>query len=127
MKADRESLGNWIAKLKDSETLIIVEGETDEEALAFFGIPNVESMNGKPLYMIVEDISEEHSEVILLTDLDKAGNNHHSRLRRELNQCGVQVDDRFRKYLAHIGLAHVQGLKTYVRNHFPKLYTQLST
>ena len=62
-----------IEKIKQNNTLVIVEGKKDSKALESFGIKNIIQLNKKPLFVIIEEIYDKNKECIILTDLDKQG------------------------------------------------------
>jgi 5S rRNA maturation endonuclease (ribonuclease M5) len=77
---------------------IIVEGKKDEAALRRLGINGefLQVSNGLPLYEFCEGIAKNYSDVILLTDLDGAGEKITKRLKSYLSQMGVRTNERFR-------------------------------
>lgn len=74
---------------------ILVEGKKDEEALASFGIKNVEPLNGRPIYKIAEDFKNE--DVLLLLDNDEAGKELQKKVIREFERIGVNYSLKFQK------------------------------
>ena len=57
MNSQNEELMCYIEKIKNSNTLVIVEGKKDRIALNKFGIGNIIELSKKPLFQIVEDIA----------------------------------------------------------------------
>ncbi|MEK6949961.1 MAG: hypothetical protein AABX34_07085, partial [Nanoarchaeota archaeon] len=47
-----------INRIKQLDTLIIVEGKKDKKALQNFGIKNIIELNKKPIFEIIENISD---------------------------------------------------------------------
>jgi len=98
--AEYEHLIEELEDLRElSETLpIIVEGRRDEKALRELGVETefFHVSSGTALYELGELIVGKYSDVILLTDLDKAGNKLAKRLKSILSQGGVRVNERFR-------------------------------
>ena len=75
-----EELNEFIEKLKESNKLIIVEGNNDKKALEQLGINKIVTLNKEPLFKIAENISKEHKDVIILIDLDKKGKQLYGKL-----------------------------------------------
>jgi 5S rRNA maturation endonuclease (ribonuclease M5) len=73
MNQETEEIYNLVEKIKESNTLVIVEGKKDRAALQKLGINNIIELNKKPLFQIVEDIANSNDECVILTDLDKKG------------------------------------------------------
>lgn len=113
MEEKKEELEEWARKLAESDKAVIVEGEKDRKALAFFGITKIFTLK-KPLYAVVEGISENADEVVILTDFDRKGKELYGRLKKDLQKNGVKVDRYFREFLQRkTRLSHIEGLKTY--------------
>lgn len=110
-----EELNNFINKIKDSNILIIVEGKKDKAALQKLGIINIVELNKKPLFQIVEEISNSNDECIILTDLDKEGKQLYSKLNSNLQKNGVKVNNKFREFLfKHTKLRQIEGMDSYI-------------
>lgn len=106
-----------INKIKQSKTLVIVEGKKDRKALENFGIKNIAELNKKPLFEIIETISNENKNCIILTDLDKQGKELYGKLNSGLQQFGVKIDNNFRNFLfKNTKLRQIEGLTTYMEN-----------
>ena len=90
---------DWIHKLQKSDSLIIVEGKKDKQALEKLGIDNIETLNGRPTYQLVEDILEKTKKVIILTDLDKEGKIFYHRIKHNLQKKKIKIEDGFRQFL----------------------------
>lgn len=106
-----------INKIKQSNQLIIVEGKKDKKALENFGIKNVIELNKKPLFEIIENISNNNEKCIILTDLDKQGKELYGKLNSGLQQRGVKIDNNFRNFLfKNTKLRQIEGLETYAAN-----------
>jgi len=93
-----EFINGWLQELADSGKLIVVEGKKDRAALQRLGITNVFSLDKKPLFQAVEEISAISDKVVLLTDLDNEGKKLYSRLNTDLQRHGVQIDNYFREH-----------------------------
>jgi 5S rRNA maturation endonuclease (ribonuclease M5) len=119
----REELLEWLENLKASNTLIIVEGKKDRAALTNLGLTNIIMLEG-PLYQNVEKIAELMAQLasrlrkaVILTDLDPEGKKLYSRLKKDLGEHGVEIDDRFREFLFRkTKLRQIEGMDTYLRN-----------
>ncbi len=115
MKKNIEELNQEISKLRTSNELIIVEGKKDRIALEKLGLKNITELSKKPLFQIIEDISNNNKECIILTDLDKKGKQLYGKLNSGLSRLGVKVDNQFREFLQkNTHLSHIEGLHTYI-------------
>ena len=119
-KFDNE-FSEHINKIKRSNQLIIVEGKKDKKALQNFGLKNIIELNKRPLFEIIENISDKNEECIILTDLDKQGKELYGKLNSGLQQRGVKIDNNFRNFLfKNTKLRQIEGLETYVRKNISK-------
>ncbi|MEK6984671.1 MAG: toprim domain-containing protein [Nanoarchaeota archaeon] len=108
-------LNNFIEKIKNSKTLVIVEGKNDKAALQKLGIENVMELSKKPIFQIVEEISDSNEECIILTDLDKKGKEIYGKLNSNLQNNGIKINNQFRKFLfRHTKLRQIEGINTYL-------------
>lgn len=106
-----------IEKIISSDILIIVEGKKDRAALEKFGIKNIIELSKKPLFQIVEEISNSNKQCVILTDLDKKGKELFGKLNSQLQRNGVKVNNKFREFLLkHTKLRQIEGLDTYLRH-----------
>lgn len=102
--------------------LVIVEGLKDKETLKALGFKKVVTLN-KPLFQVVENVAdtikeeEVIKEVIILTDLDKAGRKLYSRLKNELTLRKVRVNNRIRNFLFRTRYRQVQGLLNIIKHY----------
>ncbi|MEK6940601.1 MAG: toprim domain-containing protein [Nanoarchaeota archaeon] len=111
-----ETIKDWILLLKHEKRPIIVEGKKDKKALEYFEIKNVITLD-RPLYEIIELVSDNFEEVIILTDLDKAGKKIYSILSRELGKRGVRIEEKYRNFLFQkTQLTQIEGLVSYEAN-----------
>jgi|SRR3989338_1701419 len=109
-----ELIEQQLRKIKEQNKLIIVEGKKDKIALKNLGISNIITLN-KPLFQIVEIISERTKECIILTDLDKEGKKLYSELAKNLKKYRVKVDDSFRNFLfKETELRQIEGIINYL-------------
>jgi 5S rRNA maturation endonuclease (ribonuclease M5) len=115
MDKNTDEIHNFIQKIKDSNTLVVVEGKKDKEALQKLGITNIIELSKKPLFHIVEEISNSNRECIILTDLDNEGKLLYSKLNTNLQKNGVKINNKFRNFLfKNTKLRQIEGLDTYL-------------
>ena len=91
------------------DKIVIVEGIKDKKALESLGFTDISYINRQPLFKVVEILQKK--EVIILTDLDREGRKLYSRLKDELNNRGVRVDDELRELLFKTELRQIEGLR----------------
>jgi 5S rRNA maturation endonuclease (ribonuclease M5) len=106
-----------LGKLREDNTLIIVEGHKDKKALISLGISEkrILPLNRKALFRVVEEAVKKEKRAAILTDLDKAGKRLYSKLKRDLSERGVYIDDRLRNFLfRHTALRQIEGMKNYI-------------
>jgi len=116
-KEELDELLNYLEQIKDRNIIVIVEGKKDVAALQAFGIKRIKPLSKRAIYKVVEEISEDNKECIILTDLDKEGIRLFKMLNHDLNQHGVRINKKFREFLfKHTQLRQIEGLTTYV-NH----------
>ena len=114
MNKTKEEFQELIEKIKNSNTLVIVEGKKDKIALEKFGIKNIVTLSKKPLYQIVEETANSNDECIILTDLDKKGKELYGKLNSDLQKHGVKVNNEFRNFLfKHTKLRQIEGIDSY--------------
>ncbi len=112
-----ESLQEWIILLAHESRPILVEGKKDKKALESFNVKNI-IMLDRPLFEIVEVISEKYDSVIILTDLDKEGKKFYAYFSQELGKRGVKIESKYRDFLfRNTDLTQIEGLPTYLANH----------
>lgn len=110
-----EEIQSFIEKIKNSNTLVIVEGKKDKIALQKLGIKNIVELNKKPLFAVVEEISDSNEECIILTDLDKKGKEIFGKLNSNLQKNGVKINNKFREFLfKHTKLRQIEGIDSYL-------------
>ncbi len=106
----------WLNGLRSSDEFIIVEGKKDKEALEQHGVTNIVILNKKPLYLLVEDLSSDNKQVVILTDLDRKGKEFYGKLNSNLRKHGVKVNDKPRNFLfRRTKLRQVEGLTSYLQ------------
>lgn len=117
MNEKTEEFYNIVQKIKNSNILIIVEGKKDKIALTKLGIINIMELNKKPLFQVVEEISNSNEECMILTDLDKKGKEIYGKLNSNLQKNGVKVNNKFREFLfKHTKLRQIEGLTAYLED-----------
>ena len=102
-----------VDKLKEEQTLIIVEGKNDKKALQHFNLENIVTL-ATPLYKILEMMWKE--KVVILTDFDKKGKQLYKKIKSLCSQRGIYIDDTLRLLLLKHKLSHVEGLATFIKN-----------
>ena len=105
-----QSFEEFYQKLKESNSVKIVEGKKDKKALEFFEIKNIFPINGIPLYKLIE-IFEDEEEIILLTDLDHEGKRLYSSLSKQFQKNKVKINNKFRKFLFKNKITNIESLK----------------
>ena len=110
-----EGIVEWISRLRDTDKCIIVEGRNDKRCLEWLGVKARIYLVNIPVFELVEEVSSSCKEVIILTDLDKAGKSLYSELKRFLSEHGVLVDNYFREFLfKETALSQMEGLRGFL-------------
>jgi 5S rRNA maturation endonuclease (ribonuclease M5) len=109
-----EEIEKEINKLKEKETLIIVEGIKDKKALEKFGLTKIITLSKKPLYQIIETVAEKSKETAILTDLDSKGKELYHKLFVGLQKYGIKIDNNLRELLFKAKISHIEGLGTFM-------------
>jgi 5S rRNA maturation endonuclease (ribonuclease M5) len=86
-----------LADIRYSETLLVVEGKRDREALRKAGLDNIVEISGRQLERVVDVVKSKQSQVTILTDYDEEGVKQYKRLKKLLLSDGVKVNDIFRR------------------------------
>ncbi|MDP4012614.1 MAG: toprim domain-containing protein [Candidatus Nanoarchaeia archaeon] len=118
--AELDKFKNWVENLKNASEnhIILVEGKSDKEALASFGIKSSAIVYLKgPLYSVVESIAKKSKECILLMDLDAEGRKLQERLLTDLQANGVKVNTRFTKLLYTTKIRNIEAIPKYIEKH----------
>jgi len=97
-------------KLRKNNSVKIVEGKKDKQALESLEINNIHYLKGNPLYKIVE-LFENEKEIILLTDLDTEGRKLFSVLSKQFQKKRVKINNKFREFLFKNKVSHIESLK----------------
>ncbi|MBU0761771.1 MAG: hypothetical protein KKD39_01995 [Candidatus Altiarchaeota archaeon] len=99
--------------LDSIDSLVIVEGESDERALIALGVDpdSIVVLNkGQSLAETVEAISEARTAAIL-TDMDGEGKRLRKKLHRLFQLYGMREEVRPRELYARLRISHVEGLR----------------
>lgn len=117
LKIDIDKINEFIEDLRiESRTSpIIVEGDKDIKTLKKFDINNVHQIKSSVI-VFAESIAENNKSVILLTDLDRTGEELHNLLLQAFQKLGVKVIDKFRIKMKGLNLTHVEGLFSRYKN-----------
>jgi 5S rRNA maturation endonuclease (ribonuclease M5) len=110
-----ELISEFIRMLREERSPIIVEGKNDREALEKFGINNIHTISGKPVYKFAERM-QGHRSVIILMDRDKKGRMLKSELLQNLERLHIKADLRYEEMLGQTELSHIEGLPQYYKN-----------
>ncbi|AEH23916.1 toprim domain-containing protein [Pyrococcus yayanosii] len=103
-------LEKLIEKLREFEGLIIVEGRRDEEALRRLGVrTEILRLSRSPLAEVAL-VASEYEEVMILTDLDEAGE-HLARRLCQLLEGLTKVDLETRRELKFIARKDIKGIE----------------
>ena len=111
---------NEIQKAVDRNSVVIVEGVKDKDALEQLGFQNIIVLHGRAFYKKIEEIvimaKKFGKEVIILTDLDRKGKQFYTAIKKELAREGIKVNDKLRELLFKEKISHIEGLATFVKN-----------
>ncbi|NPB05749.1 MAG: toprim domain-containing protein [Aquificae bacterium] len=115
-----EVLREFLTRLRERSRSVpvIVEGRRDEALLRRFGIKNLYTLGGRSYADLLEELPEEVTEVVLLTDADKQGEKTFKNLKRFLEGQGITVDGSFRDYLKRLGVEEVENLLEVLRPNY---------
>ncbi len=113
MKIDKEEIRKEIEEIKENKYLILVEGKKDKKALQSFGLKNIQSLENRPLFEVIESIKEK--DLVLLTDLDTEGRKIYSKLHQGLQRRGIKINNTLRNKLFKTPVRQIEGLDTYLQ------------
>ncbi|MFH1444859.1 MAG: toprim domain-containing protein [Nanoarchaeota archaeon] len=96
-----------------NNSIIIVEGKNDKEALMAIGIlaKDVVAINGRTLLKVVNEVAKKDKEVVILTDFDYKGKMLAAKLTRLLQAIKIHPNPRLRKMFIAFGRHQVQDIK----------------
>lgn len=119
---DKDELIKEIEKVKNNNTLIVVEGKKDKIALEKIGFHNIFVLNenGKSILIRIEEIVKRKEECVILTDFDKKGKKLYHLIKSEFISNGVKMDNRLRNMLLKAHLSHIEGISTFLNNFYPR-------
>lgn len=117
-ESELDKFRQWIEhlRLKSKETPIVVESEREKRVLETLKISNIYTLT-KPLNKLVEVISKNYKECILLLDTDKRGRDLYTKVKSEFEDQGVKIDQRFEQFIFHTHLKRIESIFTYFRKH----------
>ncbi|MGB9708161.1 MAG: toprim domain-containing protein [Candidatus Pacearchaeota archaeon] len=111
---------NEIQKALERNSVVIVEGAKDKQALEELGFQNITVLHGRAFYKKIEEITamakKFGKEVIILTDLDRKGRQFYIAIKKELAREGIKVNDKLRSLLLEEKISHIEGLTTFIEN-----------
>lgn len=111
---EAEEFYKELQKLRDSRKVVLVEGIKDKRALGELDIDNVLTLRKRPIYKVVELISDRYKDCVILTDLDREGKKLFRMINSGLSERGVRVDKRFRNFLfKKTKLRQIEGIANY--------------
>jgi len=114
-KQQLEELNELILELRTTKPIIIVEGKKDQKALKQLKINSITIK--KPLYQLIEEITEKYTSCIILTDLDSKGKKLYGILKNNLEKYKIKVNNKFRIFLMkNTNLSQIEGLVTYMEH-----------
>lgn len=105
-----QTFEEFYEKLRNNNSVKIVEGKKDKKALNDLNINNVHCLNGNSLYKLPE-LFENEKEIILLTDLDSEGKKLYSMLSKQFQKKRIKINNKFREFLFKNKISHIESLK----------------
>lgn len=98
--------------LRNSDTLIIVEGKKDRKALERAGLDNIIEISGKSPEKVVDIVNDKQLQVAILTDYDREGIKQYKRLKALFQGNGIKTDDNLRKNFKRV--FHINTIEEFV-------------
>lgn len=99
---------------QDLDLPVIVEGKSDVEVMEEFGVEDIVSLNGRPLYKVAKETSESFDEVLVLTDFDTEGNKIAKKLNVFLERFDVVPKNSLRGKIKRIvvkdGVSQIENI-----------------
>mgnify|MGYP000748821025 CR=1 FL=1 len=99
-------------KLASTDRAVLVEKPSVKRMLEARGVKNVFVLK-EPLFELAEEIASKSKECIVLLDVDSRGEKLYRKVKAELENAGVKIDQRFRNFIYHIEAKTVEGLISY--------------
>ncbi len=100
--------------LKDLECPVIVEGRSDAEVLKKYGVQNIVSLDGRPLYMVAKETAEYCRKALVLTDFDAEGEKIAGKLNVFLDKFNVVPKNSLRGKIKRIvtkeGISQIENI-----------------
>ncbi len=113
---DRVALEELIASLLDASyqgAAIIVEGRRDEQALRALGLPGPVIMASRRSALdLAEDAARNYSQIILLTDWDRKGDEMCRTIDRHLRSVGSRPDGEIRSRLKKLVKKEIKDVES---------------
>ena len=105
-----------LADIRHSETLLVVEGKRDREALRKAGLDNIVEISGRRLERVADIVKSKQQQVTILTDYDKEGIIQYKRLKKLLLSDEIKVNDIFRREFKRVFLVNrIEELNGYFK------------
>ena len=122
MSIQEEVFFQFITSLKEvKNSVIIVEGKKDQNALEFWDIKAPIEILSHPWFEFIEFIMSKYSKktsIILLLDADPQGREYMKELKNEFRQYGYRVNTSFWIKIQRFHLTCIEGLDSF---HFREL------
>lgn len=99
-----ENQEKFLLEIRNSGTLLLVEGKRDRKVLENAGLENIIEISGKQLEKVADIVNGRDSKVTILTDYDKEGIKQYKRLKNLLLTNGIKIDDKLRRDFKRIFL-----------------------
>ena len=107
-KIDPENFKKLLEEL--NEKILVVEGKRDKKALKRLGLKNIIAINGRPLYIVAEELMAKRKEIVILSDFDKAGKTINLKLKNLLQKDKKTTNVRLRKGIMNLGKNKIEDL-----------------
>jgi len=125
LNENKEAILLELDNLKKYDSMIVVEGEHDKQALNDLGIERIFILNktGVSLFNRIDDMinqlrPKEHC--VILTDMDKKGKTYYKMIKKELQNHGKKSNSRIREMLIRSGVSHIESLAKYLEDKEPE-------
>ena len=114
IKTTIDKLRVLIEEIKEENALIVVEGKNDKKSLEELGFTNIKPIAGKPQHIFLNELLNENSLIVILTDLDKEGRKQYGRICEYAERNGLRVDMRLRKVIAKLPVKQIESLANFL-------------
>lgn len=117
-ECDIDLCEDWIKHVRNASknSSVLVNTKKAADILKSYGVQRVFYYQ-KPEYQLLETIAEMKKPCILLWDATRPGNTQCERIRSKLQNLGVRVNTRFRKFLFVTPFKTLNGLLAYIHKH----------